>query len=135
TFPPALHDALPISEPFQRPVDHVGAERLVADVAAAQQALAALPLDEIERFPGVVILVQIGNADRRPLACEQERHGTADTGIAPGDDRHLPVEPAAARIPRTIVRLGNHRVRSSRLAILVLWWPCGMVVHEDNPKN
>jgi hypothetical protein len=57
---------------------------------------------------GVFALIEVDNRDLGPFPREQNRNSAPDPAVAAGDHRHLVREPAAAREPGLVVRLGIH---------------------------
>src|SRR5690606_4725226 len=105
-----------------------GAGLLRADIAAVEQAAAALPVDQRGRLLRVLLLLQIHDCHVRALAGESQRDGPADAGVSPGDERRTALQPAAAAqggILEAWARL--HLPLPSRLAVLGLLRPLRLI--------
>jgi hypothetical protein len=109
-----------LAELGDRLPDRVLAERLVADIAAEEDHLAALRLDQFGGILGVVVLFQIDDSEPGALAGEQHRDGAADAAVATRDDRHLAFEPATAAELRQIFGRRQHLVFAAGLPELLL---------------
>ncbi len=94
---------------------------LPSDVAFEEKALAAFFLHEGFGFLGVLFLLQINDRDVCSLPCESNRCGTANPGIASGDERYLAFQPVASFEGRILVFWrGIHLIFPPRLARLCL---------------
>jgi hypothetical protein len=80
------------AERLHRLLDRRLAEVCVCDVAWYQKAPASLCLDGMFGLRGVLMLIQIHDRDVGALPCIQHSDGTADPGIAPGDQSHHVLE-------------------------------------------
>ena len=98
------------------------AELLVADVAGNGDRLAPFLLDDLLGLGGVVMLAQIDDGDVRAFAREQRGDRAADAAVAAGDQRHLALQPAGARIARLPVGLRLELALVAGLLILVDHW-------------
>ncbi|MCY1514640.1 hypothetical protein D9M68_491890 [compost metagenome] len=93
----------------------------VGKVACDRKAFAPRRFDQFDGFASVGMLVEIGNGNVGALAREGHGNGAANTAVAARDQRHAPLQAAAADVViRAAVRLRPHGCFQSRLAILML---------------
>src|SRR5690606_29843650 len=78
--------------------------RAKAGSATSPDRRRARPLlaDRVARELCAIVLVEIGDGDVGALAREQHRHGAADAGVGPGDQRHPVLQLARALVVRRV---------------------------------
>jgi hypothetical protein len=86
------------------PLDEVAARLRIGQVAFEDEALPALAFDGRLRFSGVPLFGREGrNRHVSAFARVQDRHGAADAGIAPRDERDLAVKFSRRLVPGRLV--------------------------------
>ena len=79
-------------------LDRPLAELAVLHVAGNDHAASTFGFDVLLGVPGVVMLVEIDDADVGAFAGEEDRHRAPDARVAAGHDRRHPLELAAALV-------------------------------------
>src|SRR3546814_1165993 len=88
------------AEFFDRLRDDLLARLRLADVGLDRDRAPPFGLDDRGGFDGIGAVLEIDDRDVGALAREKRRDRAADAAVAAGDDRHLAVEAARARIAR-----------------------------------
>ena len=116
-----VHQDVEPAHRLRRIGDELGAERLVADVAGQRGRLAARILDQAHDLARIRLLDgKVVEGDVRALPREGDRGGTADAGVAAGDQRLPADQLAAAAVARlAMVGLRVHRAREAWRVLLL----------------
>src|SRR5690606_5789554 len=108
------------------PLDDLDAVVAVGQVAGEQHAAPAFGLDQLPGVAGVLVLAQVGDRDVGALLGEGDGDGTADAGVAAGDERPLAGQQVSALVAAHLVaRLRGHLAGAAGVALGLRRW-CGV---------
>jgi hypothetical protein len=102
--------------------NHITAELLIADVARQEQTTPTGGLDEVLRFLGILVLIQVHDRNIGTFLGKHHRDRAPNPAVATRDDGHL-VAQLTGWLVISSLRLGprRHQVLPAGLFLLLLW--------------